>query len=422
MQKTSIDPISRSSASRRAVITGAASLGAYALGGGFSHADAAATNSVTLPFANGERPLIPPGTFPQKGEMILQRTRAPLLETPWSVFQKHLFTPNDQAYVRWHMADFPTDVNTNTYRIKVSGAVKKPFELTLEELVRMFPAKRMAAVNQCSGNSRGFINPRVAGAQWANGAMYNAMWTGVPLSRLLAHAGLTGKGTHVAFRSLEQGGGLYPPSATFEKVLPIDRANDGDVMVAYQMNDADMPLLNGYPVRLIVPGWYSTYWVKMLTEIEVIDHPGTGFWMAVAYKIPDTPTGEMKPGEADVKFVPINKMKPRSFFTNVETGATLAAGKPALLKGFAFGGGSALKSVQISTNGGKTWRSTTLAKNYGAYGFRQWQAQITLAKPGRYRLMVKATNVAGHTQPLVAGWNPGGFIYNGIEHVDITVA
>ncbi|MGC8528526.1 molybdopterin-dependent oxidoreductase, partial [Acidiphilium sp.] len=224
------DPTSRSSASRRAVMTGAASLGAYALGGGFSCADAARANSVTLPFANGERPLIPPGTFPQKGEMILQRTRAPLLETPWSVFQKHLFTPNDQAYVRWHMADFPTEVDINTYRIKVSGAVKKPFELTLKELVRMFPAKRMAAVNQCSGNSRGFINPRVAGAQWANGAMYNAMWTGVPLSRLLAHAGLTGKGTHVAFRSLEQGGGLYPPSATFEKVLPIGRANDGDVM------------------------------------------------------------------------------------------------------------------------------------------------------------------------------------------------
>ncbi len=411
--------ISRVGTSRRTVMAGAASLSAYALSGGLGRADAAITKTVALPFANGDRPIVPAGTFPQKGEMILQRTRAPLLETPWSVFQKHLFTPNDQAYVRWHMADFPTSVDTNTYRIKVSGAVKKPFELTLEELVRMFPAKRMAAVNQCSGNSRGFINPRVAGAQWANGAMYNAMWTGVPLSRLLAHAGLTGKGTHVAFRSLEQGGGLYPPSATFEKVLPLNRANDGDVMVAYQMNDADMPLLNGYPVRLIVPGWYSTYWVKMLAEIEVMSHPGEGFWMTTAYKIPDTPNGTMTPGETGVKMVPINAMVPRSFITSPNQNQPAAHGKPLTVKGFAFGGNSALKSVKISTDGGTTWHDAQLGKNWGEYGAREWQLSFTPEKPGTYRIMAKAVNAAGQEQPMKAGWNPGGFMYNAIEHIDI---
>jgi DMSO/TMAO reductase YedYZ molybdopterin-dependent catalytic subunit len=405
---------------RRGMMIGAASLGALAIAS--RDAAAADAGSVTLPFANGKRELIAAGTFPQKGEMILQRTRAPLLETPWSVFQHNLFTPNDQAYVRWHMADFPTSVDTSTYKIRVSGKVKKPFEISLEELVNAFPAKRMAAINQCSGNSRGYINPRVPGAQWSNGAMYNAMWTGVPLSHLLARAGIDSSGTHVAFRSLEQGGGLYPPNVTFEKVLPIKRANDGEVMIAYQMNGENLPLLNGYPIRLIVPGWYSTYWVKMLTEIEVMDHPGTGFWMAVAYKIPDTPTGEMTPGEKGVKMVPINKMKPRSFFTSVEPGSKLPRGKTITLTGFAFGGGSALKSVQVSLNGGKTWRTAMLGKNYGAYGFRQWHIKAALGKPGTYRLMVKATNVAGHVQPPVAGWNPGGFMYNGIEHVDVTVA
>lgn len=414
------EPIPALISSRRAAMLGAASFGALALSTG--RGAAAEAETVTLPFANGERPMVAAGTFPQKGEMILQRTRAPLLETPWPVLQKHLFTPNDQTYVRWHMADFPTSVDASTYKIKVFGAVKKPFELTLEELVKAFPPKRMAAINQCSGNSRGFINPRVSGAQWGNGAMYNAMWTGVPLSHLLARAGLTTKGTHVAFRSLEQGGGLYPPDVTFEKTLPLKRANDGEVMVAYQMNGENLPLLNGYPVRLIVPGWYSTYWVKMLTEIEVIDHPSTNFWMAVAYKIPDTKTGEMKPGEKGLKFVPINKMKPRSFFTNVENGQKFSSGQAVTLEGFAFGGGSALKSVMVSVNGGKTWRTAMLGKNYGAYGFRPWHARLSLPKAGTYRLMVKAANAEGHVQPMVAGWNPGGFMYNGIEHVDVTVA
>ncbi len=415
-------PLPQLTTTRRAAMVGYTALATVALSGTRGHAADAGTDELRFPFANGKRHLVPAGAFPQKGEMILQRTRAPLLETPWPVFQKHLFTPNDQAYVRWHMADFPTSIDTGTYRIKVSGKVDKPFELSLEDLVKEFAPKRMAAVNQCSGNSRGYINPRVAGAQWSNGAMYNAMWTGVPLRHLLARAGLASSATHVAFRSLEQGGGLYPPNATFEKVLPIERANDGDVMVAYQMNGENMPLLNGYPVRLIVPGWYSTYWVKMLTEIEVMDHPGTGFWMAVAYKIPDTPTGEMTPGQTNVKMVPINKMKPRSFFTSTETGSILPRGRTITLAGFAFGGGSALKSVQVSLNGGKTWRTATLGKNYGAYGFRQWHTKIALGKPGSYRLMVRAENIAGHVQPPVAGWNPGGFMYNAIEQIDVTVA
>lgn len=404
---------------RRAMLAGAGSLASMAVFASRSFAGTPTDGSVTLPFANGVRPLVAADTFPQKGEMILQRTRAPLLETPWSVFQQHLFTPNDRAYVRWHMADFPLSVDTASYRLRVSGMVNKPFELTLDDLVKSFAPTHFAAVNQCSGNSRGRIEPRVAGAQWADGAMYNAMWTGVKLSDLLARAGLKPAASHVAFRSLEKGVAPYPPDTRFEKVLPLKRANDGEVMVAYLMNGAQMPLLNGYPIRLVVPGWYSTYWVKMLTEIEVTDHPGKGFWMAVAYRIPNTPTGEMTPGQTGVKFVPINKMKPRSFFTSIEAGAKLPHGKPVTLKGFAFGGGSALKSVMISANGGKTWRMANLGRNHGAYGFREWAARISLSRAGHYTLMVKATNVAGHVQPMAGGWNPGGFMFNAIERVTV---
>ncbi len=401
--------------SRRAALAGGAALAGLAALPGRARAD-----TVTLPFANGERPIVPAGTFPQKGEMILQRTRPPLLETPFAVFRDHLYTPNDLTFVRWHLGDVPTSVDPATYRLRIGGAVKRPYELTLEELVRGFTHRRMAAVNQCAGNSRGLIEPRVAGAQWGNGAMFNAIWTGVPLRALLARAGVSPKATHVAFRSLESGG-IFPPDAQFEKALPIRRANDGVTMVAFRMNGAYLPLLNGYPVRLVVPGWFSTYWMKMLTEIEVLEYPSTDFWMAKAYRIPDRPDGGMRPGEAGVPMVPIGPMRPRSFFTSVTDGTRLPTPGAVTLRGFGFGGRTALRAITVSIDGGKNWRAATLGPDHGPYGFREWHAVTRFPKAGDYRLMVRASNAAGDTQPMRAVWNPGGYLYNPVERVDVMV-
>ncbi|OYV53097.1 MAG: sulfide dehydrogenase [Rhodospirillales bacterium 20-60-12] len=378
--------------------------------------------TVSLPFDNGVRPIVAAGTFPGKGEMILQRTRAPLLETPWDVFRQHLFIPNDRAYVRWHMADFPTSVDPGTFRLKISGAVDRPYELTLAELVNEFAPRKLAAVNQCSGNSRGHISPRVAGAQWNNGAMYNAMYTGVPLSVLLAKAGVKPSATHVAFRSLEQLTPPYPAADRFEKVLPLGRANDGDVMVAYEMNGDTFPLLNGFPTRLVVPGWYSTYWVKMVHEIEVMEHPGEGFWMKVAYKVPNNPTGAMTPGQKGVDFVPISAMVPRSFITSHVDGDKIQTGRTINAEGFAFGGNSAVKAVEFSSDGGATYKPAVLGKNWGKYGNRAWRVAFEIPKAGAYTLMVRATNEAGQTQPKIAAWNPGGFMYNAIEQINVVAS
>lgn len=409
-------PDAQDGTTRRAAVTGAASLIGLALG-----TRAATAETVSLPFGNGERPIVPAGTFPQKGEMILQRTRPPLLETPFDVFRNHLFTPNDRTFVRWHMSDFPSGIDPSAYRIRVGGAVRRPFQITLEQLVRDFPQRRMATVNQCAGNSRGFVDPRVPGVQWGHGAMSNAVWTGVPLSHLLARAGLSPKATWVAFRSIEKVGGMYPASVAFEKALPVRRANDGAVMIAFRMNGAYLPLLNGYPVRLVVPGWYSTYWVKMLTEIEVLEHPSTSFWMAQAYRIPDTPSGTTRPDRTGIGMVPVNAMKPRSFFSSVTDGSRLPAAGMVGIRGFAFGGGSALKAVLLSIDGGRSWRTATLGEDYGSYGFRSWYAPVQFPKPGDYRLMVRAMNVIREMQPLQAGWNAGGYLYNPVEHADVVV-
>ena len=373
--------------------------------------------AVELPFAPSERALTK--GFPQKGPMILQRTRPPLLETPFEVFDRGVFTPNDSFYVRWHWAVIPTEIDVGTFRLSVGGHVDKELSLTLKEIVDGLPRVELAAVNQCSGNSRGFTEPRVPGAQWANGAMGNAKWMGVRLKDVLDRAGVKPGALAVRFAGLDDP--VVPEAPKFMKSLALDHASDGEVMIAYAMNGEQLPLLNGFPLRLVVPGWYSTYWVKMLARIEVLAAPDENFWTRNAYLIPDTPGADMKPGQTGLTMVPITRMVPRSFVTNLKDGATLKAGTKTLVRGIAFGGDTGVKSVELSVNGGTSWLPTVLGRDEGKYSFRQWQAEVT-PSAGNVALMVRCTNDGGLVQPVANNWNPSGFMHNGIETVHLKAA
>ncbi|HQS16560.1 molybdopterin-dependent oxidoreductase [Reyranella sp.] len=373
--------------------------------------------AVDLPFAPSERALTK--GFPQKGPMILQRTRPPLLETPFEVFDRGVFTHNDSFYVRWHWAVIPTEIDVGTFRLSVRGHVDKELSLTLKEIVDGLPRVELAAVNQCSGNSRGFTEPRVPGAQWANGAMGNAKWMGVRLKDVLDRAGVKAGATAVRFAGLDDP--VVPEAPKFMKSLALDHASDGEVMIAYAMNGEQLPLLNGFPLRLVVPGWYSTYWVKMLARIEVLAAPDENFWTRNAYLIPDTPGADMKPGQTGLTMVPITRMVPRSFVTNLKDGATLKAGTKTLVRGIAFGGDTGVKSVELSVDGGKSWLPTVLGRDEGKYSFRQWQAEVT-PSAGDVALMVRCTNDGGLVQPMANNWNPSGFMHNGIETVHLKAA
>jgi DMSO/TMAO reductase YedYZ molybdopterin-dependent catalytic subunit len=381
---------------------------------GASGLPALAANTIDLPFGNGERRIV---NFPQKTEMILLRTRPPLLETPFDVFDQGVFTPNDRFFVRWHLPVIPTTIDVNTFRLRIDGHVRQSVELTLDEILKRFRPVELAAVNQCSGNSRGFFSPRVPGGEWGNGAMGNAMLTGIPLKDLLDHAGLMPGTVQVRFRGLDSG--EVPETPVFMKSLSLDHAMDGQVMVAYGMNGTQLPVLNGFPLRLIVPGWYSTYWVKMLTHIEVLAQPDDNFWMRSAYLIPDTPQASMTPGEKGVKMIPINRMVPRSFITNLENDQKISAGRPTEVRGIAFGGDAALKEVVFSADGGSHWHPAALGKDYGRYSFRQWHTRFTQDHKGPATLMVRATNVNGETQPATPKWNPGGYMRNLIEQITV---
>jgi DMSO/TMAO reductase YedYZ molybdopterin-dependent catalytic subunit len=398
---------------RRRLIGGLGALGVGALAARFA---AAQSKLIELPFGNGARPLT--SELPGKSGMVLQRTRPPLLETPFSVFDRGVFTPNDRFYVRWHLADIPTLIDPAKYRLTVRGTVRRLVSLTLNDLMYKLPRFEIAAVNQCSGNSRGFFVPRVPGGQWGNGAMGNALWMGVRLKDVLDHACVRSGAVAVRFSGLDAG--VIPQTPKFLKSLAIDHARDGEVMLAYAMNGDTLPYLNGYPLRLVVPGWYATYWVKMVSDIEVLDAPDGNFWTAKAYKIPDNPSANVRPGETGVPQVPINRMVPRSFFTNLQSGATLNAQQPSLVRGIAFGGDSALKRVELSCDGGRTWTDTWLGENHGRYSFRQWQAIVHLPR-GKQVLMVRATDSDGRAQPDVPNWNGGGFMRNVIESIQVDV-
>jgi DMSO/TMAO reductase YedYZ molybdopterin-dependent catalytic subunit len=369
-----------------------------------------------LPGGPSHRPLSP--TFPGKGEMIVQRIHPPLLETPMEVFDGDVFTPNDRFFVRWHWADMPSAVDVGSFRLTVHGRVRKPLSISLAQILRM-PRIELAAVNQCSGNSRGLFEPRVPGAQWAHGAMGNARWLGVRLRDILDQAGVLPDAAAVRLTGLD--GSTVEGAPRFEKALAIDHARDGEVMVAFAMNGEQLPLLNGFPLRLVVPGWYSTYWIKMLSDIEVLAAPDDRYWMAKAYKIPATPGADIAPGTKDFPTVPISRMNPRSFITNLREGQAVPLAAAIPVGGIAMGGDRGVAKVELSSDGGQNWRAAELGPDHGRYSFRRWDARMPVAAPGKLTLMVRCTNDAGEVQPMKPIWNPSGFMRNNVEAVTVEV-
>ncbi len=382
------------------------------------------TGSGTLarPVAAADDPILagrPLVRYPEKTDLILLTARPPQLETPMAYFDRAI-TPNEAFFVRYHIFPVPTSVDLATWRLKVHGRVDRTLELSLDDLKAKFPAARVVAVNQCSGNSRGRFAPRVLGGQWGDGAMGNAEWVGARLRDVLAMAGVRQGAVQVTFDGLDKP--AFPTVPDFVKSLDLARiTEDPDVIVAYQMNGQPLPMLNGFPARLIVPGWYATYWVKNLSEIEVVDSVFEKFWMKPAYRIPDTACGCIEPGTAPARTVPINRMTVRSFIATPATGARLQVGRPVPVKGIAFDGGTGIAEVQLSADGGATWYRTQLGADLGRYSFREWAATWTPPRAGNQRLMVRAFNAIGESQGAAPLWNPAGYLRNVVEHVDLQV-
>jgi sulfite dehydrogenase len=351
-------------------------------------------------------------------DLVLHTERPPNLEMPEHLLA-HDLTPNDAMFVRWHESLLPTSIDEATYRLKVRGHVERPLELSLAELRSRFPVTSVVAVNQCAGNGRSLFSPRVPGVQWGRGAVGNAKWTGVALRDVLAAAGLQPGGLEVVFGGMDRAPLESVPR--FEKSLALRTAQDDGALLAWAMNDAPLPMLNGYPVRLVVPGWYSTYWVKALESIEVVDHAFDGYWMKKAYRLPANDHASERPDDLARETAPVTRMNVRSLFVPPRPGETFTRGGMAELQGVAWDRGTGIARVEMSVDGGASWQDARLEQDRGPFSWRRWRAVWMPKETGRAALLVRATSVGGETQDGYPRWNRSGYMRNEPERLEVAV-
>ena len=354
-------------------------------------------------------------------EALIKKTyRPPNYETPVNYFDV-AFTPNNRFFVRYHNAVIP-EVKASEWRLRVGGdAVRTPLEFSLEQLRKDFKPVEIAALCLCSGNRRGLFQPPVPGVQWGSGAMGNARWRGVRLKDVLAKAGIDKSALEVSLDGADSG--VLKTTPDFVKSLPLAKALDENTLIAFEMNGEALPHWNGFPARLIIPGWTATYWMKHLTAVNVISKPLDNFWMKTAYRIPKDrfPSGQFSSQETETN-MPITEIVVNSLITNLVDGHTLPATKLLEIKGVAWDGGNGIAQVEVSTDGGISWQQAKLKQDFGRFSWRQWYQAFEPKGSGEYQIMARATSHSGVTQPLEPIPNPSGYHHNAVQKITIQLA
>lgn len=371
-------------------------------------------------------PELPAGTraeaildrLPGKLPLIKLAYRPPNYETPIEYFGTAI-TPNDAFFVRYHLSDIP-EIDVKTWKIAVGGeGLNSLSELTLEDLKKM-PTFEVTAVNQCSGNRRGLFHPHVPGVEWGYGAMGCARWKGARLKDVLDKAGLKKEALEIVFDGAD--GPAVNKTPDFVKSLPVWKALEDTTLIAYEMNGAPLPHWNGFPARIVVPGWTGTYWVKHITSITAVTKPFDGFWMKSAYRIPigKFPVVARFITQETPVNTPITEMLVNSLITSPMDGTSVKYGATVAVAGLSWDGGYGIRSVEISTDGGKSWTDAALGEDLGKYAFRPWSYRFVPMGRGRLVVMARATNRVGQTQTTELIQNPAGYHNNVIQSVTLT--
>ena len=358
--------------------------------------------------------------LPGKVPLIRKTSRPPNFETPIEYLRTPI-TRNDAFFVRWHLSSIP-EVDAASWVLTVGGeSVQREQRFTLAQLRSDFEPASVTAVCQCSGNRRGLFEPHVPGVQWGVGAMGNAVWRGVRVKDVLARAGVKGDAVEVVFDGADRGALDTIPD--FVKSLPLDIALAPDTLIALEMNDEPLPPMNGYPARLVVPGWTGTYWVKSLVGIRVTPTPEANFWMSTAYRLPRgkfrTVSFKSQVKEANE---PITTMVVNSLITSLQSGQRIERGRPIEVRGMAWDSGSGIARVDVSIDDGASWREAALGADLGRYSFREFSFSVPATESGSRVAMSRATNRAGETQVEKLIHNPAGYHHNVIQRVRIEVA
>jgi DMSO/TMAO reductase YedYZ molybdopterin-dependent catalytic subunit len=361
--------------------------------------------------------------LPGKRPLIKLTTRPPNFETPASYFANAI-TPNDAFFVRYHLAGIPQQrMDVQQWKLAVGGeGVTTPLQLSFADLQTGYEQVAITAVCQCSGNRRGLSTPHVPGVQWGLGAMGNAVWRGPRLKDVLTKAGLKSGVVEIVADGAD--GAVINGTPDFVKSLPLAKAMDENTIIALQMNGEPLPHFNGYPARLIVPGWTATYWMKHLVSIQAVAKPFDGFWMRGAYRIPTGmfPTVQRFASQENEMNTPITEMVVNSLIATPAEGTLARVGDVLNVTGLAWDGGYGIRSVAVSTDNGATWREAALDNDLGRFAFRPWSYRFTADAPGTRTILARATNRLGETQVDTLIFNPAGYHNNVVRPTSITVA
>jgi len=330
----------------------------------------------------------------------------PLEALQWDV------TPIGLHYLLIHF-DIPA-VDANTWRLRVTGCVERDQSLSLEE-IRSRPRTTAPVTFECAGNGRVRLSPRPVSQPWLSEAVGTAEWTGTPLRPLLEEAGLKDDAVEIAFAGLDRGieGGV---EHIFERSLTLDEALRNDVLLAYEINGVPLPPQHGFPLRLVVPGWYGMANVKWLERITAVPEPFAGVQQAKNYRFK---------ADADDTGTPLSRMRPRALMVPPgtpdfpERRRFLPPGRHELV-GKAWSGWGPIARVEVSTDGGRTWSDARLTD--GAPGaWSPWTFEWDASEPGEVELRCRATDAAGNTQPDEPEWNAGGYVNNSVQRLPVSV-
>jgi DMSO/TMAO reductase YedYZ molybdopterin-dependent catalytic subunit len=326
---------------------------------------------------------------------------------------RHELTPVGLHYLLIHF-DIPA-VDVDTWRLEVGGLVDRPATFTLDEL-KARPTRSLAVTLECAGNGRALLEPRPLSQPWLTGAVGTAEWTGTPLAPILEEAGLHADAREIVFTGLDRGiqGDVPHPYA---RSLPVAEAMRDELLLAWAVNGEPLPPQHGYPLRVVVPGWYGMTHVKWLASITVIDQEFDGWQQSVAY--------HMRQSEEEVG-APVTRIQPRAlmvppgvpdFFMRVRH---LDAG-PCRLEGRAWSGWGPIEHVEVSVDGGETWDKAQLGKAPSEFAWRGWTFEWN-ATPGEHVVCCRASDAAGNVQPDDAPWNFDGLCNNAVQRVQVVVS
>jgi DMSO/TMAO reductase YedYZ molybdopterin-dependent catalytic subunit len=321
-------------------------------------------------------------------------------------------TPTGMHYLLVHF-DIP-DVRSADWRLQVGGLVSNPLSLALEE-IKSQAARTATVTMECAGNGRALLSPRPVSQPWLVEAVGTAQWTGIPLRRVLAQAGVKPEAAELVFTGLDQGvqGGEVQ---LYQRSLTVAEASREEVLLAYEMNGEPLQPQHGYPLRLIVPGWYGMTSVKWLASIEAVAQPFQGYQMSQAYRISH---GAEDPGN------PVTRIRVRALMIppgvpDFLTRTRLVAAGTVPLRGRAWAGGVGIAKVEVSDDGGGRWHEAQLEREVSVYSWRGWTFQWR-ARRGRHSLLVRATDARGEVQPVEQPWNFQGMANNMAQRVEVVV-